>query len=156
MSPRTLGDLTLRTAPLLGTGELLLDAVTRVAVSGLPALPVVDGAARFAGIFGEREFITALFPGYLGELRHAAFVTSALDAALEKRAACAAEPVSKHMNREHVEIGPDFSDATLAETFLHHRVLILPVIDADRRVDGVITRADFFRALVERFRQQAG
>jgi CBS domain-containing protein len=38
----------------------------------------------------------------------------------------------------------------VAETFLHHRVLIIPITD-DGRVTGVITRSDFFRALGERF-----
>ena len=39
--------------------------------SGLPALPVVDERERFAGIFGEREFMGALFPGYLDQLKGA-------------------------------------------------------------------------------------
>ena len=54
------------------------------------------------------------------------------------------------MNTEHVDVGPDFSDAQVAEIFLHHRVLIVPVAD-DGRVVGVITRADFFRSVAERF-----
>jgi CBS domain-containing protein len=37
----------------------------------------------------------------------------------------------------------------VAETFLHHRVLILPVID-DRRIAGVITRHDFIIAVSRR------
>ena len=54
------------------------------------------------------------------------------------------------MNPEHVDVGPDHSDTQLAEIFLHHRVLIIPVVD-NGRVTGVITRSDFFRALAERF-----
>ena len=54
------------------------------------------------------------------------------------------------MNTEHVDVGTDFSDAQVAEIFLHHRVLIVPVLD-DGRVLGVITRTDFFKALAERF-----
>ena len=53
------------------------------------------------------------------------------------------------MNTEHIDVGTDFSDAQVAEIFLHHRVLLVPVVD-DRRVIGVITRNDFFRALAER------
>ena len=54
------------------------------------------------------------------------------------------------MNTEHIDVGTDFSDAQLAEIFIHHRVLLVPVLD-DGRVTGVITRSDFFRALAERF-----
>ena len=54
------------------------------------------------------------------------------------------------MNTEHVDVGTDFSDVEVAEIFLHHRVLLVPVAD-DGRLAGVITRADFFRALAEKF-----
>jgi CBS domain-containing protein len=54
------------------------------------------------------------------------------------------------MNTEHVDVEVDHSDAGVAETFLHHRVLIVPVTDGGRVV-GVITRSDFFRALAQRF-----
>jgi predicted transcriptional regulator len=67
-----------------------------------------------------------------------------------KRQSCRAEPVSKYLNREHVDVGSDFSDVGLAEIFLHHRVLIVPVTQ-NKRVIGLITRSDFFAALAERF-----
>jgi CBS domain-containing protein len=53
------------------------------------------------------------------------------------------------MNTEHVAAREDFSDVQIAETFLHHRVLIIPVV-RERRVVGVITRGDFFRTIAER------
>jgi CBS domain-containing protein len=103
-----------------------------------------------AGIFGEREFMAALFPGYVGELRFAGFVRKGLDEALEKRATCRHEPVAKYMNTEHVDVPEDASDVQVAETFLHHRVLIIPV-RGDDGLKGVITRSDFFSQLAERF-----
>jgi CBS domain-containing protein len=54
------------------------------------------------------------------------------------------------MNTEHVDVGPDFSDTQVAEIFLHHRVLIVPVLDGGRVV-GLISRREFFRTLAERF-----
>jgi CBS domain-containing protein len=148
MSPNRLTDPLLREVSLLSASEPLGDAVGRVVASALPALPVEDRGA-YCGIFGEREFITAVFPAYLGELKHAGFVPRSLESALQKRAGCRAEPVRDWMNTEHVDVGPDFSDAQVAEIFLHHRVLLVPVVD-DGRVAGVITRGDFFRALAER------
>jgi CBS domain-containing protein len=149
MTPRALGEAVIREAPLLRSDEPIGDAVRAVVDSGLPALPVVDGD-ELVGIFGEREFITALFPGYLKELNYAGFVPQSLDKALDKRQSCRHEPVSQHMNTEHVDVGEDYSDAQLAETFLHHRVLIVPVVRGGR-VAGVITRSAFFCALAERF-----
>jgi CBS domain-containing protein len=148
VSPSTITDPLLREVPVLSASDPLADAVKQVIQSDLPALPVEDGG-RYAGIFGEREFITAVFPAYLGELKHAGFVPRSLESALEKRAACREEPVRDWMNTEHVDVGPDFSDAEVAEIFLHHRVLLVPVVDGGQ-VAGVITRNDFFRALGER------
>jgi CBS domain-containing protein len=149
MSPRTLGDLAVRKVPLLEEDDEVRTAVQRIIETEVPALPVVDDDGRLVGIFGEREFISAIFPGYMGELHYAGFVTKATDEVIEKNAECASAPVSKYMNTEHVDVGSDYSDAQLAETFMHHRVLIVPVAD-DGRVAGVVTRSDFFRALAER------
>jgi acetoin utilization protein AcuB len=149
VNPSTLTDPLLREVPTLTTTDPLGYAVQKIIDSGLPALPVLERDGSYCGIFGEREFITAVFPGYLGELRHAAFVPRSLEDALEKRATCRLEPVRDWMNCEHVEVGPDFSDAQVAEIFLHHRILLVPVVD-HHRVLGVITRNDFFRALADR------
>ncbi len=150
MTPRRLSHDLVRETPLLRTDDTIEHAVRTVLDSGLPALPATDTDGRLAGIFGEREFMEALFPGYLKQLKYAGFVKHDLDDAIEKRAACATEPVGDHLNTDHVDVGPDYSDVELAETFLHHRVLIIPVVD-DKHVIGVIIRADFYRRLAERF-----
>jgi CBS domain-containing protein len=58
------------------------------------------------------------------------------------------------MTTDHVEVDTDFSDVQVAETFLHHRVLVIPVI-SDGRVDGLITRQAFFRAIAEQLGDRA-
>ena len=126
------------------------DAVRAVLASGLPALPVVDAREKLVGIFGEREFLGALFPGYVKERGYAGFVPRSIEAVLEKRAACRAEPVREHMNTDHVEVSPDHADVQLAEIFLHHRVLIVPVTE-DGKVVDVVTRSGFFAGLAKRF-----
>ena len=150
MSPRTVTDPLLRECPVIRTSDSVADATRAVLDSGLPALPVVDEQERFAGIFGEREFLGAVFPGYLKELKYAGFVTRSLEDALEKRRDCATEAVRGYMNTEHIDVDGDFSDAQVAEIFLHHRVLLVPVVDSGS-VTGVITRSDFFRSVAERF-----
>ena len=150
MNARRLSELVLQAPPLLHVDDTVDAAVRRVLDSDAPALPVVDGRERYAGIFGEREFMEALFPGYLKQLRHAAFVDRSLNDALERRDSCRIEPIGRYMNAEHVDVGPDFSDVQVAEIFLHHRVLVVPIV-ADGRVQGMLTRRDFFRAVAERF-----
>ncbi len=149
MSPQRIASTIRREVPALREDERVADAVGRLTELDVPALPVVDARGRLLGIFGEREFIGALFPGYLKTLGYAGFVRRSLDEALEKRATCVDEPVGKHMNTDHIDVGEDFSDTELAEIFLHHRVLIIPIVE-DGRVSGIVTREDFTRELAQR------
>ena len=150
MSPRALSEPLIRDAPLLRSDATVVEAARTLLDTDLPGLPVVDDRDRLVGIFGEREFLSAVFPGYVKELPYAGFVPRSIESVLEKRASCRAEPVSAHMNTEHIDVPPDHSDVQLAETFLHHRVLIVPITEHGRVV-GVVTRSEFFTALAERF-----
>lgn len=135
--------------PLVET-DSVASAATRLLEGRLRSLPVVDGRERFAGVFGEREFLAAMFPGYVGELRSAAFITAALDETIEHRASSSHEPIKTFMTTDHVDVPAAASDLQLAETFLHHRVLILPVVQ-DGAVTGVIDRQEFFAELANAF-----
>ena len=113
----------------------------------MPALPAVEADGRFAGIFGEREFMTALFPGYVGELGSAAMISRSLDDTIDTPRGCRSEPIREYLTTDHVNVEDDYSDTQLAEIFLHHRVLIVPIATAGR-VHAVVTRSDFYAELV--------
>jgi CBS domain-containing protein len=141
---------TLREIEPLDADELIGPAARRVIEAGLPALPAVEKDGSFAGIFGEREFMAALFPGYMGELASAAMVSRSVDETIERRADCAEQPIRRWLTTDHVLVEDDFSDTQLAEIFLHHRVVIVPIATAGR-VHAIVTRHDFFCELVDRF-----
>jgi CBS domain-containing protein len=140
--------------PLLA-GEPVLQAARKVIDANLPGLPVVDGNGSFVGIFGEREFMAALFPAYVGQLASTAMISRNLDAAIERREECRHEAIRRYLTTDHVLVEDDYSDTRVAELFLHHRVLIVPIATAGR-VHAVVTRNDFFRALVLRFAEVSG
>jgi CBS domain-containing protein len=144
-----LGQELIRDVPTLAADAPLGTAIGTLVESGLPALPVCGADGKLVGIIGERDVITAVLPGYVGELSSAAFLSAALDEALESRVDCVRDPVSKYMNTEHVDVPADFSNAQLAETFLHHRVAVIPVVE-DGRVTGAVTRRDYVRALADK------
>ena len=148
--PKSIIKQTLREIEPLRADDLIGPAARRVIDLGLPALPAVEADGTFAGIFGEREFLAALFPGYVGELASGAMISRSADETIERRSHCSAEPIRKYMTTDHVLVEDDYSDTHLAEIFLHHRVLIAPIATSGR-VHAVITRHDFFCELVSRF-----
>lgn len=148
--PDSIVNQTIREIEPLRADELVGPAARRVIELGLPALPAVEEGGRFAGIFGEREFMAAVFPGYVGELASAAMVSRSVDEAIERRSACSREPIRRFLTADHVVVEDEYSDTQLAELFLHHRVLIIPIATRGK-VHALVTRHDFFRALVERF-----
>jgi CBS domain-containing protein len=148
--PKSIASQTLREVEPLKADDLIGPAARRVIDLGLPALPAVEEDGSFAGIFGEREFLAALFPGYVGELASGAMISRSADETIERRSHCSAEPIRKYLTTDHVLVEDDYSDTHLAEIFLHHRVLIAPIATAGR-VHAVITRHDFFCELVSRF-----
>jgi len=147
--PDSIVKQTIREIEPLGVDDTIASAARRVIDAGLPALPAVDADGAFAGIFGEREFMVALFPGYVRELASSAMIKRSIDEAIERRESCRVEPIEKYLTTDHVLVEDDYSDTQLAELFLHHRVLVIPVA-TDGRVHAVVTRNEFFQALFER------
>jgi CBS domain-containing protein len=148
--PDSIVKKTIREIDPLSVDEKVGAAAKKVMESQLPALPAVEEDGTFAGIFGEREFMAALFPGYVGTLASARMVSRAIDETIERRESCRDEPIREYLTTDHVVVEDDYSDTLLAEQFLHHRVLIIPIA-TNGRVHALVTRNDFFRALVERF-----
>lgn len=144
---------TLREIAPLDADDHIGTAARRVLETDLPALPAVESDGRFAGIFGEREFMTALFPGYFGELGTARMISRSMEISIERRIECAHEPIRPYLTVEAVVVEDDYTDAQLAELFLHHRVLIIPIATKGM-VHAVVTRHDFFLGLVRRFVEQ--
>jgi CBS domain-containing protein len=147
--PDAIAKATIREIEPLRAEDTVGAAARRIIAEDLPALPVVNGEGEFAGIFGEREFMRALFPGYVGELASARMVSRDIDSVIERRDGCRSEPVGDYMTTDHVVVDDEYSDTELAEIFLHHRVLIVPIA-TDGRIHALVTRNEFFRELARK------
>ena len=133
----------------LKTSDPVGYAARLVIESGLPALPVIDEHGKYAGLFGEREFMTAVFPGYVGTLMSARMIRRSLDETIERRIGSQEEAVRAYLTPDPVLVEDDYADTQLAETFLHHRVMVVPIA-TEGRVHAVVTRSEFFQALYDR------
>jgi len=153
--PDSIVKSTLKEVEPLSVDETVAVAAHKVLDTGLPGLPVVDEGGKFTGIFGEREFMAAMFPAYVGTLTSSRMISRSIDETIERRAECSREAIEKYLTTDHVLVEDDYSDTQLAELFLHHRVLVIPIA-TEGRVHAVVTRNDFFRALTNRLDELIG
>ena len=72
--PDSITQETIRQIEPLSADEPVGAAAQKVIEAKLPGLPAVEKDGSYAGIFGEREFMAALFPGYVGELGSSAMI----------------------------------------------------------------------------------
>jgi predicted transcriptional regulator len=137
------------------SSEMTIGEATRLVIdAGVPGLPVVDSDGKYAGIFGEREFMGALFPGYMNELSSSAMIARSIDHTIDRREGCVRESIANYLTTDHVLVKDEYSDTQLAELFMHHRVLVIPIA-TEGKPHAVVTRSDFFKALAERFLEKA-
>ncbi len=145
--PPILRDLELVDAAVPTTASFL-DAARALYAARLSALAVVDAERRVAGLFTDDDLLRGLFPGYLENLRHTAFLeaeTSALSAQVERSAAV---PVVRHVQRPMtVDVGA--SEVHVAERFLHCPWGALAVVERERFV-GMVEQVAFSAALMTR------
>jgi CBS-domain-containing membrane protein len=125
--------------------DLLLEAPFR-------ALPVVDDQRHLQGIISTGDLISAgVLPMRRGLVRTALeldnLTAKAIEAPLEQ-ARQSTRMAQEVMNRQVRTIGPDQSIREAAQIMLESRVRALPVIEADRTLVGMVTRADLLQTIV--------
>jgi CBS domain-containing protein len=128
-------------APFLEAARLLLGAHTS-------AIAVVDADQHVVGSFTDDDLLRGLFPRYLGELHHTAFLIDSADVLQASIQATASEPVSRYM-RETETIDIDAAPAHVVERFLHTPWGALAVVDGDRFV-GMVGQLEFTERLMAR------
>jgi CBS domain-containing protein len=126
----------------------LLDAARTLLAAGTSALAVVDAEARVVGLFTDDDLLRGLFPRYLSELHHTAFLHDEQRLQLSAEAVASAT-VAKYM-REPVSVEIDAGAAHVVERFLHTPWGAMAVVREGRFV-GMVDQLEFTRQLLERF-----
>jgi CBS domain-containing protein len=125
-----LRDLPLVRASVRDTADLA-EAAAVLFGAHVPALAVLDREERVVGIFSESDLLRAVFPGYLAELRHTAFVWDDA-AALEERARAVSGRPVRELARAVEPLDAGESQTHAAERFLHSGEQALPVVEHGR------------------------
>ena len=125
----------------------LADAVAALFEAQVPALAVLAGD-RVMGVVSEIDVLRAVFPPYLGDLRHTAFLEDD-PATLDERAReVRALPVGDFARRVDLLDGDD-SETHAAERFLHTGEQALPVVEHGRFL-GMLSIAALCHARLDR------
>jgi CBS domain-containing protein len=142
-----LRDLSLTDASVPETATLA-EAVAELFEARVPAIAVLDDARRVLGILSERDVLRAVFPGYLAEIRHTAFLPDDASTLDELAARARDRPVRDFVRRAEV-LHADYSQVHAAERLLHSGDDALPVVDGERFI-GMLSVAALCHARLDR------
>jgi acetoin utilization protein AcuB len=117
--------------------EPLLDAAARMSERRVRHLPVVDAEGRVLGVLSDRDVRTALG----GIARGADRLVPPRLQLLEVAAA---------MTRGPITARPETPLMDVAAIFVDHRIGALPVVDAERRLLGIVSYIDVLARLAGR------
>ncbi len=121
-------------------GMSLKEAARTMTDIGVSGLPVLDENGQIVGIITEGDFL-AREAGRVEPRRR-----RLLDALFDEPQIVEAETVEQVMTPDPIVIYPEASLTEAARVMVNHGVKRLPVVDADGRLRGVISRADVVAA----------
>ena len=130
-----------------------LEAARALLSAHTSAIAVVDDADRVIGLFTDDDLLRGLFPRYLSELRHTAFLVEE-GQPLRASIAAAGEPVARYM-RKPVTVEIESSAAHVVERFLHTPWGAIAVVEEGRFV-GILGQLEFTERLIEQLDRGAG
>jgi CBS domain-containing protein len=117
------------------------DAARTLLEAHISALAVVDAGERVTGLFTDDDLLRGLFPRYLGELHHTAFLVEDVEA-LQASAHAAGGELVRELMREPVTVEIDAGPAHVVERFLHSPWGAIAVVEQGRFV-GMVGQLEF-------------
>ena len=151
--PKTVAQIMNADAPALQQGDPVERVVELLHEHGVRGVPVVDGDRKVIGVVTENDLLLGgeeedldpppniqVFGGviFLGSVKH-----------WEERVRKAiASTVGDVMSADPVVVGPEATAEQAGHLIAESGHNLLPVVDADGRLAGVVTRADVLRGLL--------
>ncbi|HEX7255046.1 MAG TPA: CBS domain-containing protein [Gaiellaceae bacterium] len=130
------------------SGAPFLEAARALLAAETSAIAVLGDDDHVVGVFNDDDLLRGLFPRYLEELHHTAFLVEDGELLLANIEATAGEPVDRFM-REPVTVEIDSSVAHVVERFLHTPWGAVAVVE-DARFVGMVDQLAFVRHLLNR------
>jgi CBS domain-containing protein len=122
------------------------EATRVISAVEVPAIAVVDRNRKVVGLFTSDSLLRSLFPAYLDEMEHTAFLEGVLHELEPNPQRSAARPVRELMEApETIDLDADLSH--VAARFLHSPQAALAVVDEGRFV-GMLGQVEFCRTIL--------
>jgi CBS domain-containing protein len=111
---------------------------------GISGVPVVDREGRLLGVVTHEELINVFLPHYLSMFDELAFLDDL--GVIEAQTLAEIEPslflAEDVMVPDPVTVKPDTSIMKVAALLVNKKLVLVPVVDEDGRVVGVLNRGD--------------
>lgn len=137
-------DLMLKDITSVESGDTIRTLVDTLETSESTSIPVTNEDGRLVGIISERDVLAAALPKYMEMLHTASFLPN-LDQLTQGLQRIGNDSVERHMCAKPVSIRADAHDLQAADIMLRKGLRLLPVIDGEGRLVGVVRRVDLFR-----------
>jgi CBS domain-containing protein len=150
---RTAAEIMDSSVPAVSPDADARNAIELLAKTDKGAIPVVDAERRVVGIVSESDLVLSdeesdlHLPHYLNIMGGIVFVGS-MKGFEERLNKAFATKVSELMTADPVTVGTDDEVETVARTIAEKHHNHLPVVDAEGRLAGLVSRADALAALV--------
>lgn len=139
--------LMMRETPAVGEETPIRDFVRLLYQTGMSGLPVVDERRRVIGFLSERDVLQAALPGYFDLLQSESFWPETEQFAKKLRE-IADDPVRIHMSRQVFKVYQDEDDLYAAEIMIHKGFKLIPVVDSEGVLIGLLRRVDLLKGLL--------
>ncbi|WP_341738641.1 CBS domain-containing protein [Microcoleus sp. CAWBG640] len=151
---KTVADLMTR-EPLTARAEMSVkEAIKILAARRISGLPVVDANDLLIGVISETDLMWqetgATPPTYIMILDSVIYLENSSRYEQELHKALG-QTVGEVMSRQPISITPEKSVQEAAKLLHERKIHRLPVIDANGKVIGILTRGDIVRAMVSEF-----
>ena len=115
----------------------------------ITGVPVVDGDKRLLGLVTHEELINIFIPHYLSMFDELAFLDDLGE--IEAQTMAEIEPTlflaEDIMATDLITAGPSTSIMKVAALLINRKLMLIPVVDDDGRLVGVVSRNDVSSAL---------
>jgi len=124
--------------------DTIRSLVETLETSETSSVPVTDAESRLVGIISERDVLAAAVPKYM-ELLHSASFMPNIDQLTAGLNRIADDSVKRYMNQKVVSTSADSYDLQAADLMLRNKLRLLPVVDEDGVLVGIVRRVDLFK-----------